>query len=61
VGSTKTEAVNSLKDCLNSTIEYCIKKGTLLQALEQEGFSEQMTLPKATKERSFKALNYNIH
>ena len=60
VGTTKQEALKSLKECLQSTINYCIDNGTLLQVLEEEGFQKRLVLPKSTKERSFTAINYNI-
>ena len=53
VGTTKQEALKSLKECLQSTINYCIDNGTLLQVLEEEGFQKRLVLPKSTKERSF--------
>lgn len=32
IGATKGEALKSLKGCLQSTFDYCLEKGTLLNA-----------------------------
>jgi predicted RNase H-like HicB family nuclease len=60
VGSTKAEAEKSLKEALGITFEWCIKNGTLLEALENEGFKQKVVLPPKTQEKSYKKINYNL-
>jgi predicted RNase H-like HicB family nuclease len=60
VGSTKAKAEKSLKEALDITFKWCIKHGTLFEALESEGFKQKVVLPPKTKEKSYKKINYNL-
>lgn len=60
MGGTKKEAKESLYKSLDIIIEDCITNNRLLAALEQEGLSARVVLPKPTKNTSFEKLNYHI-
>lgn len=60
VGNTKAKAEKSLKEALAITFDWCIKNGTLFEALASEGFKQKVILPPQTKEKSYKKISYNL-
>ncbi|SFV65144.1 hypothetical protein MNB_SUP05-5-1055 [hydrothermal vent metagenome] len=60
MGDTKIEAQKSLKKSLDIFIDDYINRGVLMEVLEKQGLKKKIILPKSTKTKTYKKINYDI-
>jgi predicted RNase H-like HicB family nuclease len=60
MGETKSKAQQSLKESINIYMQEYLKLGVLFDKLKQEGFKKKIVLPKSSKNKTYKKLNYDI-